>query len=241
MNGFTSALMHTMRPQPLRRLDGAAGRPARAAWLMNLMKALLPPLVIALAALPVDAQESRSSAAARPKPPASGQPGSGAKPATTPAQKARAAARKATVAAGAAGAATATALALADEDQRHAYTLTHLGDYECEFKRAVRVVAHPVHEGYVDLYFDKRVITARPVLSSTGAVRLEDIRGRYLMVQIAFKSMLMDTRVGQRVADDCVHDKHHEARRAAAQAPAEPGLGIAAPAPEAAAASTKAR
>lgn len=148
--------------------------------------------------------------------------------ASTAAERARAAARRATVAAGAAGAAAATAVALAaaDEDQRHAYTLTHLGEYECEFKRAVRVLAHPGHEGYVDMHFDKRVITARPVLSSTGAIRLEDIRGRYLMVQIAFKSMLLDTRSGQRVADECLHDNHHAARREAAGAPAQPGLGI---------------
>lgn len=156
-----------------------------------------------------------------------------AKPTTTPptaTERAKAAARKATAAAGAAGAATAAALALADDNQKHAFTLTHLGEYECEFKRAVRVLAHPKHEGYVDLQFDKRVITARPVLSSTGAVRLEDVTGRYLMVQIAFKSMLMDTRLGQRVADECLHDAHHEAKRAAAQAPATPGLGISTPA-----------
>ncbi len=151
-----------------------------------------------------------------------------AKP-TTAAERAKAAARKATAAAGAAGAATAAALALADDNQKHAFTLTHLGEYECEFKRAVRVLAHPKHEGYVDLQFDKRVITARPVLSSTGAVRLEDVTGRYLMVQIAFKSMLMDTRLGQRVADECLHDAHHEAKRAAAQALAAPGLGISTP------------
>lgn len=148
---------------------------------------------------------------------------------STAAQRAKAAARKATAAAGAAGAAAATALALASEEQRHAYTLTHIGDYECEFKRPVRVSAHPTSEGYVDLHFDKRVVTARPVLSSTGAVRLEDVLGRYLMVQIAFKSMLLDSRNGQRVADECLHPKHLEARREAASAPAPSGLGISAP------------
>lgn len=154
------------------------------------------------------------------------------KKAPAPAEKARAAARKATTAAGAAAAAAATASALvhASEEQRHAFSLAHLGEYQCEFKRMVRVLANPVHEGYVDLHFDKHVVTARPVLSSTGAVRLEDVRGRFLMVQIAFKSMLMDTKIGQRVADDCQHDHHREARRAAEDAPPPPGLGISRPA-----------
>ena len=117
------------------------------------------------------------------------------------------------------------------DEQRHAYTLAHLGEYQCEFKRMIRVLAHPRQEGYVDLHFDKQVVTARPVLSSTGAVRLEDVKGRYLMVQIAFKSMLMDTKLGQRVADECLHDAHHDARRAAAEAPPAEGLGITGPGP----------
>lgn len=162
------------------------------------------------------------------------------KKAATAAEKPRAAARKATTAAGAAAAAAASAtpLALANDEQHHAYSLTHLGEYQCEFKRVVQVLANPRHEGYVDLHFDKKVVTARPVLSSTGAVRLEDVRGRFLMVQIAFKSMLMDTKIGQRVADDCQHDQHREARRAAANAPPQAGLGIIHPlaSPEAAAA-----
>lgn len=163
------------------------------------------------------------AAATSPRPPATA---STQGKAPTAGDKARAAARRATAAAGAAAAAAATTLALASDEQRHAYTLAHLGEYQCEFKRMIRVLAHPKQEGYVDLHFDKQVVTARPVLSSTGAIRLEDVKGRYLMVQIAFKSMLMDTKVGQRVADECLHDAHHDARRAAAEAPPAEGLGI---------------
>ena len=47
----------------------------------------------------------------------------------------------------------------------------------------------------------------KPVLSSTGALRLEDVKGRMLMLQIANKSMLLDTQVGQRIVDGCVHEK----------------------------------
>lgn len=144
------------------------------------------------------------------------------------ASAARSQARKATAAAGAAAAATAAAMALsdADDDQRYAFSLTHLGDHACEFKRTLLVSPHPSHEGYVHVHFDRRVITAKPVLSSTGAIRLEDVRGQFLLLQIAFKSMLLDTRSGQRVADECVHARHLEARAAAAAAPAQPGLGI---------------
>jgi membrane-bound inhibitor of C-type lysozyme len=187
-----------------------------------MLPAVLAPQT-AQAALAAPAKPSASMASTT----AAANPGKAA----TAGDKARAAARKATVAAGAAAAAAATTLALASDEQRHAYTLAHLGEYQCEFKRMIRVLAHPRQEGYVDLHFDKQVVTARPVLSSTGAVRLEDVKGRYLMVQIAFKSMLMDTKIGQRVADECLHDAHHEARRAAAEAPPAEGLGITVPGP----------
>ena len=47
----------------------------------------------------------------------------------------------------------------------------------------------------------------KQVLSSTGAMRLEDVKGRMLMIQIANKSMVMDTQIGQRLVDGCVHEK----------------------------------
>jgi hypothetical protein len=72
-------------------------------------------------------------------------------------------------------------------------------------------------------------------LSSTGALRLEDVKGQTLMLQIAHKSMLMDVKIGQRLVDDCMHAKQLEAKRAyeAQQAGgATPGLLQADPPPQ---------
>ncbi len=210
--------------RPVLQLGAALSRTMAVVATAIAMTTLMVPAVLApQAAQAAPAKPSTSKASTT----AAANPGKAA----TAGDKARAAARKATVAAGAAAAAAATTLALASDEQRHAYTLAHLGEYQCEFKRMIRVLAHPRQEGYVDLHFDKQVVTARPVLSSTGAVRLEDVKGRYLMVQIAFKSMLMDTKLGQRVADECLHDAHHDARRAAAEAPPAEGLGITGPGP----------
>lgn len=118
------------------------------------------------------------------------------------------------------------ALPTADDEQHHAFSLTHLGEHWCEFRRHVMVAAHPTQAGYAQVSFDKQVVTVKPVLSSTGALRLEDVKGRFLLLQIAFKSMLLDTRTGQRVADECLHDRHHEAKAAAQNQPKAPGLGI---------------
>jgi hypothetical protein len=78
---------------------------------------------------------------------------------------------------------------------------------------------NPKHEGYVDVTFGKNVYTMKPVLSSTGAVRLEDVRGKTLMLQIAYKSMLMDTQAGRRLVDECVSQKQLAAKKAAEGAP----------------------
>ncbi|RYE86318.1 MAG: hypothetical protein EOP19_07170 [Hyphomicrobiales bacterium] len=106
----------------------------------------------------------------------------------------------------------------ADEAQLAASERAYLGDYACEFKETVHIDKHPRNAGYINVAWKKQLITMKPVLSSTGALRLEDVSGRTLMIQIANKSMLLDTSIGQRLLDDCVHPeqiKLMEAARAA--------------------------
>lgn len=125
-------------------------------------------------------------------------------------------------------------LAPATQEQLAAADRAYLGDYACEAKQTVNIAKNAKVPGYIDVKFDKHLFTMKPVLSSTGALRLEDVNGRALMIQIANKSMLLDTKIGQRLVDDCVHPEQArlmaEARAAAAANPdAVPssGLGIA--------------
>ena len=130
-------------------------------------------------------------------------------------------------------------LPTASTEQLAAAGIAHLGDYACELGDSVHVQATPKNEGYIDVHHKKAVYTMTPVLSSTGALRLEDVHGRMFYLQIANKSMLMDQKAGQRVVDGCVHEK----QRAAAAAPPTQSLGIApepAPAPAPAPASVPA-
>jgi hypothetical protein len=96
-------------------------------------------------------------------------------------------------------------------EQIAAASMTHFGDYECEFDQKINVDLNKKFDGYVEVHHLKSTWIMKPVLSQTGALRLEDVRGRMLMLQIANKSMLMDTQVGQRVVDNCVHEKQREA------------------------------
>jgi hypothetical protein len=115
-------------------------------------------------------------------------------------------------------------LAKAEGEQLAAASMAHFGDYACEFDQSVTVKLTPNNDGYVDVRFKANTWTMKPVLSSTGALRLEDVKGQMLMLQIANKSMLMDTRLGQRVVDGCVHDKQRLAIAAAASQPAGEAL-----------------
>ena len=73
-------------------------------------------------------------------------------------------------------------LADADEDQQRAFSLAHVGEHLCEFSQSLKVLANPSHAGYADVHFGKQVVTTKPVLSSTGALRFEDVRGQFLLV-----------------------------------------------------------
>lgn len=96
-------------------------------------------------------------------------------------------------------------LADANEAQLAAAERAYLGEYACEFKQTVHIEKHPKVAGYINVGWQKQTFTMKPVLSSTGALRLEDVTGRTLMIQIANKSMLLDTKIGQRLLDDCIH------------------------------------
>jgi hypothetical protein len=116
----------------------------------------------------------------------------------------------------------------ANEEQLAAAKRAYLGLYECEFKQSITIEPNSKDVGYINVAFKKDTFVMKPVLSTTGALRLEDVTGRTLMVQIANKSMLLDVKAGQRLVDECVHPEQRAAIEAAraSSAPAGGGLGI---------------
>jgi hypothetical protein len=100
-------------------------------------------------------------------------------------------------------------------DQQKAAELVYYGNYDCEFDQTVNIQASTKHLFYVDVKHGKSAWLMKPVLSSTGAMRLEDVKGEALMVQIASKSMLLDTKTGHRIVDACVSPRQRELIEAA--------------------------
>jgi hypothetical protein len=98
-------------------------------------------------------------------------------------------------------------LAAAGVEQLEAANAAHLGDYDCEFNQKVTLEPYAKAPGYIEMKQKAQAWVMKPVMSSTGALRLEDVKSRMLMIQIANKSMVMDTQIGQRLVDGCVHEK----------------------------------
>lgn len=130
---------------------------------------------------------------------------------TAPAKPAAKAAKK-TAPAKAAPSAT---IAPASPEQVEAAERVFYGVYECDANQSINVVASAKHASYVDLKHGKADYLMKPVLSSTGAIRLEDVRNEALMVQIASKSMLLNVKTGQRIVDACISPKQREMNDAA--------------------------
>jgi len=100
-------------------------------------------------------------------------------------------------------------------DQEKAAELVYYGLYECEFNQNVNIVASATHLFYVDVKHGKTTWLMRPVLSTTGAVLLEDVKGQTLMVQIASKSMLLNVKTRHRIVDACISPRQRELLEAA--------------------------
>jgi hypothetical protein len=108
----------------------------------------------------------------------------------------------------------------ATPEQIDAAGRVYYGVYECEFKQSIDVAINAQHPAYVDVKYGKAVYLMKPVLSSTGAIRLEDTKGETIVVQIAAKSMLMNVKAGQRMVDGCTTEKQREALEMEKQASA---------------------
>ncbi len=96
------------------------------------------------------------------------------------------------------------------------------GESSCEFGNKVQVVEHPSLPGRFLLEYRgiKHVLTPQP--TTTGVVRLEDKRTGMIWLQVPIKSMLMDSRRGQRLADNCMHAVQSAEVAAGQQLPQEP-------------------
>lgn len=83
-------------------------------------------------------------------------------------------------------------------------TRVSIGNIPCELGQSVNLRADADAPGYFHLQIKDQRFHLRPVMSATGALRLEDQTRGAVWIQLANKSMLMDQKQGRRLADECM-------------------------------------
>lgn len=78
------------------------------------------------------------------------------------------------------------------------------GKLPCELGAFVSLTADANSPGYFDVQIKNQKYRMLPVETSTGAIRLEDREAGAVWLQLANKSMLMNHKLGQRLADACM-------------------------------------
>jgi hypothetical protein len=79
------------------------------------------------------------------------------------------------------------------------------GKLPCELGAFVSLKADANAPGYFDVQHGREKFRMFPVETSTGAIRLEDRNGGAVWLQLANKSMLMNHKLGKRLADACMN------------------------------------
>ena len=80
----------------------------------------------------------------------------------------------------------------------------HVGRIPCELGAFVTVTADTATPGLFHIEGKGFKYHMTPVTTTTGTVRLEDQKGGAVWLQIGNKSMLMNQKLGQRLADECM-------------------------------------
>ena len=77
------------------------------------------------------------------------------------------------------------------------------GTYQCELNRKVTVKQVSSDQMLAVLNWDRRDYAMRAVQTSTGALRYEDKASGLTWITVVGKSMLLDTRKGRQLANEC--------------------------------------
>ena len=101
----------------------------------------------------------------------------------------------------------------------------HTGVMPCEAGTSVTLASDPAAPGYFDMQGKNFRFRMVPVSTVTGAIRLEDRQAGAVWLQLPNKSMLMNQKIGQRMADGCMSQSQLVVAQAMKDAPPPDLLG----------------
>ena len=175
-------------------------------------------LLPALALTQVHAQTADKKAAAKPAATAAKKTAAKAPAKKTTAKKSTAK-KGAAVAAGAGAVAVASTAAIPTQQTLTPAELAiaeqvYQGRINCELGASVNIAKDSVNPGYFHVEGKGFKYHMVPVATSTGTIRLEDEKAGAMWLQVANKSMLINRKLGQRMADECMSPEQHQVAEA---------------------------
>ena len=99
----------------------------------------------------------------------------------------------------------------------------HTGVLRCELGTSVTLTNDLQSPGYFNVHGKNFRYRMFPVATTTGAIRLEDRQAGAVWLQLSNKSMLMNQKAGQRMADECMSPEQMTVTQAMRDRPG-PGL-----------------
>ncbi|TAN12019.1 MAG: hypothetical protein EPN34_05540 [Burkholderiaceae bacterium] len=112
------------------------------------------------------------------------------------------------------------------EEQLALAPKVYTGEMQCDQGMDVSVIADGKHPGFFQVMAGKHYFYMHPVVSKTGAIRLEDDRVGAVWLQLGNKSMLLNQNQGGGVADGCVGAVQRDYVAHMAEHPAPDLLGL---------------
>ncbi len=172
---------------------------------------LVPALTLAMGS--VQAQEKKAA-----KPAAAKTTAAKKAPAKKAPAKRAATAKKGVAVAAGAGAATAAAAIPAQQTLTPAELAiaeqVYQGRINCELGASINIAKDSVNPGYFFVEGKGFKYHMAPVSTSTGTIRLEDQHAGAMWLQVANKSMLINRKLGQRLADECMSPEQNQVAEA---------------------------
>lgn len=92
-----------------------------------------------------------------------------------------------------------------DEHRMAVVPRVMVGEARCDAGKTVSVQPHANLPGRFVLAVGNEQHTVTPQPTSTGVIRLENAHAGVVWLQVPVKSMMMDAKRGQRLADNCIH------------------------------------
>lgn len=92
-----------------------------------------------------------------------------------------------------------------DENRMAVVPRVMVGESRCDAGKTVSVQPHAALPGRFVLAVGREEYTVTPQPTSTGVIRLENATAGVVWLQVPVKSMMMDAKKGQRLADNCIH------------------------------------